>query len=256
MRREAMKETKRQRRARLQQAGLWASYLSRRTELVQEGMSPKEASRQALREVDQGTPSGQHGEAKVEKDSPPSRPLAERPSPSAFRPLPELCDSCKKSLGMPACATCFRLRHTVKRLHAAGYLTEARKLREWLLRYPDHSPPRYRRLELTPAEYELIRILPPDHFVDQWLVYRGHRPQTYGQAMLRWLYENNPERFVAQLRENAKWWQDLVSGKTTETAVDWHREMQKEVEELNQLEGWANFEGEPEGVQGADVPLA
>src|SRR5262249_26217479 len=101
------RETKRQLKERLQASGHWQDFLRLRAELVQEGRTPKEAKRAALRRIE-GPPSPQADPVPREsEDGSPANPADDR-SPATEEELPEypLCSQCERH-GRPTCKACW-----------------------------------------------------------------------------------------------------------------------------------------------------
>ncbi len=92
-----MNETKRQRRERLQAAGLWDEYLKIRQRLGTQGMTPREARDEALRQIDARPPHP----PEASTTAPPGEP----PDVEVHYPRPRLCPRCSR-VGLMICAEC------------------------------------------------------------------------------------------------------------------------------------------------------
>jgi hypothetical protein len=114
-----MKETKQQRRERLQRAGLWRRFVARRAELFEEGLEPKEAAQQALQEIEQSLPPALNN------------PAPDPPRPAAPVPEPPPCERCQRA-GRPSCSkvwrTDWKMRGEAQRSHDLLYPSGWRRL--------------------------------------------------------------------------------------------------------------------------------
>src|SRR5262245_56560536 len=130
--RAAMGETRKQLKARLQASGAWDEYLACREQLAQTGLSPTEARKEALRQIDARPP---------QKPEPPT-PVQTGDEPcveAMHEPLP-LCDRCERLFGQPGCPTCFQIHGTAETLRSADLPSEADWLERWIVQHQNDPP--------------------------------------------------------------------------------------------------------------------